>query len=189
MKNSKAGFSLVELLMVVTIIILMSTIVLVSFRSGQDQFTLQRAAHLLAQDIRRAQELAMRAEDFHGTVSRGGFGVHLTTGASSYVLFADCDNGRDFDLTGSATSCVTATTASGGSFPEQLESRTFEAGVTITSITPAASSTIVFIPPRPVTQIRSGGSVVTSTTITLGISGLAQTQRVFINNAGLITIE
>jgi len=188
MKNN-SGFSLIELLVAVVIISLISTIVLINYRQGRERFTLQRSTHVLAQDIRIAQELAMRAEDFQGTVSRGGFGIHLTSATSSYVLFADCDRDLEFDISGGAASCAVATTAN--PFPEQLELRRLEGGVTIHSISPSSPSTIVFIPPDPGTRIRAGGVTTTAITITLGVidDGVLATSTVSVNNAGLIDIR
>ena len=189
-RRQKNGFSLIELIVVVTIIALISAIVLVNYRGGQERFALQRSTHILAQDMRHAQELAMRAENFHGTVSRGGFGVHLVSNTSSYILFADCDGDRVFDVTTDfTTECANSGRTGFGVRSEELEIRQLERGVIITSISPASPSTIVFIPPDPAILINNG--VVTSTTITLGImiDGVNVTSSVIVNNAGLIAIE
>jgi len=188
MKNNR-GFTLIELLAVVAIIGLLSGIVLINFRAGQDQFALQRSTHILAQDIRRVQELAMRAENFRGTSSRGGFGIHLTSATSSYILFADCDGDGAFDV-GSVTppaTCLASTTTN--PFPEQLELRTLERGVRIASILPSSPSTIVFIPPDPATRINDGAATVATITLGIAIDGVLTTTTVSVNNAGLIEIR
>jgi prepilin-type N-terminal cleavage/methylation domain-containing protein len=166
-RNYLTGFTLIELLVAVFIIVLISSIVFIDYRAGDKQFALQRSTYMLAQDIRRVQEMAMRAEDFRGTASRGGWGIRLESATSSYILFADPNENRVFDFPG-----------------EKFERRELEREVTITSISPNPS-TIVFIPPDPGIRINTG--IATSTTITLGIGGY--TARVIVNNAGLIAIE
>ena len=185
------GFSLIELLVVGAIIALISTIFLIGFGEGEEHFALQRSTHMLAQDIRRIQELAMRAEDFHGFASRGGFGIQIESATSSYILFADCDMGGDFDDTGGALNCEAATTAPDGSVQELLAIRELEEGVTIISVTPNPL-TIVFIPPDPGVRIRDNlGHLFATTTITLGINidGVLITRSINVNDAGLIAIE
>jgi len=190
-KANLTGFTLIELIVVITIIAVLSTIVLITFRTGQEQFTLQRSAHILAQDIRRAQELAMRAEEFHGIIPRGGFGIYLNLNrvvgtyphlTSYYILFADCNENRSYD--GEATICRSLTP--GVYFSEQIERREIERGVRITEISTLSPTTIVFIPPDPAIRIRSGGADFTNTIITLSIGNLSE--RVTVNSAGLIEI-
>jgi len=180
---SNKGFSLVELLVVTIVIAMISSIVFIDYRRGQERVVLQRSIHRLAQDIRRTQELTMRAEDFRGSVSRGGFGVRFESNTSSYVLFADCDNDRFFDATGNTLrTCATSTTTD--PFPEKLEMRTLEEGVIINS-TPSPAN-IVFIPPDPAVRINNRNDI-TNVIITLSIGNYTGTITVY--NSGLIAIE
>jgi prepilin-type N-terminal cleavage/methylation domain-containing protein len=184
-KNS-TGFTLIELLMVIAIIALISSIVFIGYRERERHFVLQRSVHILAQDIRRVQEMAMRAEDFQGTVSRGGFGIQFESGAASYILFADCNRNQSFDTAGIATNCAAATSAV--PFPEKLERRVLERDVLITSVNPNPS-TIVFIPPDPGIRINAGAVARAAITLGIIIDGMLVTQRVVVNSAGLIIIE
>ena len=198
MKNkNNNGFSLIELLVVIIIIALISTIFLIGFRGGEEQFALQRSAHLLVQDLRQAQELAMRAEDFDGSVSRGGFGIHLESATSSYILFADCDQDGVFDVTGNATSCVAATDAF--PFPEELkiegERRKLEQGIKIKEISLGSFANIVFVPPDPITRISGEEEVppdfAEEIKIILKVIGSdpPEIKIINVNKAGLIAIE
>jgi|WetSurMetagenome_2_1015567.scaffolds.fasta_scaffold188251_1 prepilin-type N-terminal cleavage/methylation domain-containing protein len=59
-QNKKTGgFSLVELLVVISIITVLSIIILPNFRQGESQMRLQRSANKLYQDFRRVQEMAI----------------------------------------------------------------------------------------------------------------------------------
>lgn len=185
LEKSSAGFTLLEITVVVFIIALFSTIFLVHYRGGEKQFALQRSVHKLAQDLRWVQELTMRAKDFQGSVSQGGFGIYLVGATSSYTLFADCNANRLFDIGGAAppASCVDSSLAN--PYPETLEKKELEKGVRIISVSPSPL-TIVFIPPDPAVSI-SNDPLITSSTIILGINGLTKT--ITVNRAGLIAIE
>jgi len=102
MKNK--GFTLVELMVTVSIIGLLSVVVFANYRAGEKQFALQRSAHQLAQDIRRVQNMAMAtAECPGGTGCAGivpsGYGIILRRPADwkyKYRLYADIDGDNAF---------------------------------------------------------------------------------------------
>ena len=62
----KNGFSLVEILVVIFIVGLLSSIVFINYQEVRGQLALNRAAHQLLQDLRRAQEMSMSATDLKG---------------------------------------------------------------------------------------------------------------------------
>lgn len=64
MKNK--GFTLVELLVVISVIGLILTVTIANYPAIRQQLALSRAAHKLAQDIRMAQEMAMSYVEFQG---------------------------------------------------------------------------------------------------------------------------
>ena len=88
--KKESGFTLTELLVVASIIILFSAIVLANYQTGNKQFALQRSAHKLAQDIRRAQEMAMSAKECEpcGNVVPPGYGIYTQQHYSSALRYA-----------------------------------------------------------------------------------------------------
>lgn len=109
-KNKKdrplTGFTLLEVLMVIAIIIVFSTLTVVSFNTVREQLALKRAAHQMVQDLRRAQEMAMSSAEFKETENcysplptAKGYGIYLDipTSNKSYKLYADtaADTGLD----------------------------------------------------------------------------------------------
>ncbi|PIZ89620.1 MAG: hypothetical protein COX89_00560 [Candidatus Nealsonbacteria bacterium CG_4_10_14_0_2_um_filter_37_10] len=152
--------------MVTGIIILLSALVLPNYRTGESQLALQRSANKLAQDIRRAQEMAMSAKEFEGVVPPGGYGINFQTNLTSYILFADLNNNKVFD--------------SG----EAIETLSLERGVKISNLSPASPLTISFTPPDPTVNINPSNSLAI---ITLSNNG--QTKIIKVNKAGLIYVE
>jgi len=160
------AFTLIELLVVTGIIILLSALVLPNYRTGESQLALQRSANKLAQDIRRAQGMAMSAKEFEGVVPPGGYGINFQTNLTSYILFADLNNNKIFD--------------SG----EAIETLSLERGVKISNLSPASPLTISFTPPDPTVNINPSNSLAI---ITLSNNG--QTKIIKVNKAGLIYVE
>ncbi len=103
--KSLTGFTLIELMVVLGIILILTTVVLINYRTGNQQLALARSAHKLAQDIRRAQEMTMSSREEGSCPSgfEGSYGIRFSRlaaqypGPKSYVLFADCDNNREYD--------------------------------------------------------------------------------------------
>ena len=88
----KRGVTLVELMMVVSIIAIITIIVLPNYRSNNQYLALQRSAHKLHHDIRRAQEMSMSAL-YCPTCGAGqvpsGYGIYFRVGDDNYIIYAD----------------------------------------------------------------------------------------------------
>lgn len=167
-KNDR-GFTLVELLVVISIIAVISAIVFANYRQGEKQFSLQRSAYKLTQDIRRAQNMAMASREVGGAVPEG-YGIYLnTTNPTQYILFADEGNGLY------------------GSGDTDVETLGLEAGISITGLSPASPLTIVFYPPDP-TVLISGNTEINSASITLNYGG-GSGKTVSVNKVGLIEAQ
>lgn len=184
--KSGGGFTLLEITVVVSIIILLGTIFIVNYRGGEKQFALQRSAHKLSQDLRRAQEMAMSAQIFEDTFPKGGYGISLQEGSNSYILFADCNGDGVYSLAGSAATCDLSTPANPFYKGEKIEEIFLEDRISIFQLSPSAvdkSLSVTFYPPDPKTTITPQSS---SASIVLTIDG--QTRTVSINSVGLIDV-
>jgi len=168
MKNK--GFTLVELMVVVSIISLLSVVVFANYRAGEKQFALQRSAHKLAQDIRRAQNMSMATQEFQGAVP-GGYGIYFNiTTSTQYILFADLNGSKTYD-----------------SSNEKVQTLEFEKRVSIIILSPGSPLNIFFFPPDP-TVLISGNPAINSASITLNFEG-GSGKTIKVNKAGLIEIE
>jgi len=184
MRNS--GFTLVEILVAISIIILLSGIVLVNYRTGERQFALQRSATKLASDIRRAQEMAMSTEEcIHltacpgGGVPAGGYGIYIDKSVTdSYKIYAD--DGTPVNKQYQYKS------------GEDIETISLEKGVYIKNLDPpSANFSINFRPPDPTIDIKDEiGAGKDNVTITIALEAEpSKTKTIKVNKVGRIDID
>jgi prepilin-type N-terminal cleavage/methylation domain-containing protein len=128
------GFTLIEMLIVMIVISIITTVVLVEYRSGEKTNTLQLAAQQAVNDLKEAQNLSLSAQKSNGDIPRGGFGVSFPVSPDnvSYILFADEDADKRYDDTG-----------------EEIRTVELPEGIEISSIHGANNPLdVVFLPPN-----------------------------------------
>ena len=60
--RNNSGFTMIELFVVIAIISILSSVVFLNWRHGEQLFALQNSAYKLSQDIREIQEMTMSAK-------------------------------------------------------------------------------------------------------------------------------
>ena len=209
LKNG-AGLTLIELLVVISIMMTMTAVVFVNYRPGNQQLALNRSASKLAQDIRRAQEMAMSsAECPLGTGCAGQvpprYGVYGRESSVEkfYRIFADCVKGG----------CVIDDGIWHTANDEEIEIQYYEERIELSVIQgvncicscapcPACipggqrRAHISFKPPDPITEIVLTGPPASphlarcsEVVMTLRVGATGPTRTVRVNNAGLIYVE
>jgi len=196
---SQKAFTLLEITVVVAIIGLLAAIVLANYRGGEKQSALLRSTHRLAQDLRRAEEMAISSQktspEFGEEVfPRGGYGIYFEIDPAApkgyhIILFADCDQEGDYDDWGSFT-CAEATSGPGNSRDETIEAITLEEGIKIKKLQvdsfPVDFLPITFTPPDPTVTIAEGNEAA----ITLCLKDNENiTRTITVNKAGLIDTQ
>lgn len=95
------GFTMVELLVVILIIAIFPTIVISNFPKIKLQFTLSRVSYKFAQDIRRAQDMALSSAQYKDSFGMpkaiDGYGVYAditSLGNKKYIIYADAQPGN-----------------------------------------------------------------------------------------------
>ncbi|MFH0852050.1 MAG: GspH/FimT family pseudopilin [bacterium] len=129
MKRNR-GFTIFEMLVVLAIIIVITSLALANYRQGQKNYSLLQAAQKLAVDLRQAQGMAVTGTTTSGQ-PLGGYGIYIQDSAN-YLLFL---NTTAADVNGCpATS-------------ERLSVKTIAlpAGVTMAT----AGTSAFFAPPEP----------------------------------------
>jgi len=147
------GFTLTEILIVISIFTLLTIILILNYRAAGERLNLYRSAHKLAQDIRRVQEMAMAARQLNGEIPEGGYGVYFNENEPNhYILFADLDKNQKY-------------TASSDKLIEDIS---LEKESNISEISSGSDLTIIFTPPNPNVNFAPDADTVS---ITLGGSG------------------
>lgn len=172
------GFTLIEALLVISIIGILSAIVIPNYQGASRQLALERSAHKLAQDIRSAGEMAMSARELAGGEVTAGYGIYTSTASSvtSYILYADRQATKDEKYTDSS---------------EDVETISLEKDVQIKSVevqgVSQSSLSLNFRPPSPTVKFSPSGSVAT---ITLYLpKDPSRTKTIRVNIAGLVDID
>jgi prepilin-type N-terminal cleavage/methylation domain-containing protein len=182
--KSSAGFSLLELLTAMTIMAILTAAFFANYTDLSKRYALQRAAYKLTQDIRRAAEKTLAAEECKtaicgGTVAivpQGGYGIYVDVGINphGYILYADTVGNEKYESQ-SATPPV-----------EQIQ---LEKKVTIKSVSSNNGKlSINFKPPSPNISFWAAGSGpnLHEVSITLQSGNIEKTIKV--NEAGLIEV-
>lgn len=172
----KNGFSLIELLVAISIIVILTSILVANFPKGREQFVLQRVAHKLIQDLRRVQEMSMsaREEICPSSQKANGFGVHFNQSSpNSYLLFANCDEFYSYDAI---------------SDDKILENIDMERGTEIFNLSPGPLCSITFVPPSPTTYINDFIGIESQIIISLE-SDTSKIKVIKVNKTGLIEIQ
>ncbi len=191
-ERGRAGFTLAELLISMTILILVSTVVLANYRYYGNRNDLNMSAQKLANDVRRAQSYALGLTEFApiGDFPDGGWGIRFRKNQQDYTIFADYDT----------PSVVMQSN-------EEFRTEKFmRSGVQITNrVTVYKGGTgtdynyawVTFVPPNPIIHIlgasnQNGGGANTAecdyVEIELVLLNTPYTKKIIINKYGLVDI-
>jgi len=90
-RDKKNGFTLTELMVTISIIVVISSILIINFRQGEQTYKLQRNAYLVAQGIRKAQNMALSSSEHNGEI-KNYYGVYFNTAGSDFFYIFASDN-------------------------------------------------------------------------------------------------
>ena len=135
MINKKNGFTLAEILTVVFVFLIITTLVLANFRKGEQTSQFLLATEQLASDIRKMQTQALTGIIEEEIVASGGFGLYFDTAEADYYLLFRDDGDQDYD--GEDTI---------------LETVFLPNGITLGSLTEDPLA-VIFQPPKPTVYI------------------------------------
>lgn len=185
LKFNRKGFTLVEIIVVLAIMAVLSTLIFNNYSRSKQQLALQRSAAKLAQDIGRIRQRAISTKqcpECGGPAPKTGYGIFLdaTSGKNeNYLLYADTSGENEF-----YTAADTV-----------LETIELEKGIIIykINVSPPNNVSINFKPPEPEIKIKYSGVEQNKIDITLCIEGtacgLGDTKVIETNTAGLINIQ
>lgn len=169
--RNKKGFTILEMTVVISIMVLLSSFLILYSRTGENQIVLFRDQSRLITGLNRAKSSSIQSLDASNPSC--AFGVHFSKAENAFLIFRDL-----------ATDCQNADhvyTDSGELFESyQLSPRIKFGEVTLTDI--------VFIPPDPKTIIDNDSNKTEATIVLETLDGKASL-KVKINNVGQITTQ
>ena len=183
--KKKSGFSLVELIVSLSVITLLTGLFLANYHNANRRTDLTMTAQALVTDIRYAQANALGLIKYDGAVPAGGWGVYFSAGGmgnsnnTSYVIFADENDDRLYQV---------------GEGQENLGGRLVDLppNIVIDRImvgsSQSARATVTFLPPDPLTRIRGSSGTSTFLEIRLRENLNDTTKTVRVNFLGLVEV-
>ena len=183
--KKKSGFSLVELIVSLSVITLLTGLFLANYHNANRRTDLTMTAQALVTDIRYAQANALGLIKYDGAVPAGGWGVYFSAGGmgnsnnTSYVIFADENDDRLYQV---------------GEGQENLGGRLVDLppNIVIDRIMVGSSqnarATVTFLPPDPLTRIRGSSGTSTFLEIRLRENLNDTTKTVRVNFLGLVEV-
>jgi prepilin-type N-terminal cleavage/methylation domain-containing protein len=175
-KKKIKGFTLVETIVVIFIIVLLLGVALANYRAGERQYSLLRSAHKLAQDLREAEKMAMAAEislvsQCQPTSPNYGYGLRFKKNTDSYFFFVDCDGDKTYTE----------------GKDQKVLSISLEPKILISALSPGGDQVdVIFSPPDPTVTINPSAE---QAEVTLQNIIDNQTKKVIIYSSGAIEIE
>ncbi len=106
-RKSGAGFTMIELMVTVSIFVVVSTITLANYPKFSSNITLDNLAHAMAISIREAQVFGLSVKEFgSGSSVFPGYGTSFDQSYDkSFILFADSNGDKEYSRVG-GDACV-----------------------------------------------------------------------------------
>lgn len=179
----QTGFTLVELLVSLSIISLLTALFLANYHNTNQRTDLVMAAQTMVTNIRFAQANALGLVRYDGAVPAGGWGVFLSSYSDEkdkYIIFADIDGDQSF----SSNESVANYGAKIVSLPNNITIDNLEtdSGQKVEKVN------VIFLPPDPITYIATEYGTTTALNIRLKESLNNTTKTIRVNFLGLVEV-
>ena len=97
----KDGFTVLEMVVVLGIVTIISSVVLANYPAFNERLGVRRAAEDVASSIRQVQAYGLGVKEFGpGSGIFPGYGIYFWRPAASYILYADRNNNLQYDAPG-----------------------------------------------------------------------------------------
>jgi len=189
---SKRGFTLIEMVIALSIVLILTGIFLVNYYSGDNKRNLTDASFLISQEIRKAQDLALVQSSMPAGCGEWPerFGVYFTSTNRAIDLFGDKNTNGDYNISGTACNCTGTN--------ECVERQILPSNVKINKIkvgssgSECASAWINFSLSDLTVQIKNSCSITDNSKIEIEVSpqsGGEEKKTIIINNKGMVEIR
>lgn len=211
--SNSRGITLIEIIVVIFIIALFSSILVSDFPTILREFALSRVTYKLAQDLRKTEDLGLSGleiTDIHGqSITAKGYGIYVdlsTSPAKQYLIYADIPDAdgnynqkydgnfstffcNQVDINNLTSDCVIDIIDISQQNPSLFISKITDGSGNTLSVSGGVS--INFSPPDPITNIEDNSlNKYSQIGIVLGLStNSSATRTVLIDTSGLINVQ
>jgi Tfp pilus assembly protein FimT len=196
--SNSRGITLVEIVVVIFIIALFSSIIILNFPKIQGSFALTSAAYELAGDIGSMENIALSGVTPTGATGATGYGVYINKSNASYIKYADtCPTASPNKYYTTNNNCGLNGIGGNGDFViggNVVNIDKNNPGVYIQTIkdnlgvTTIGDTSINFTPPNPKIDLDNTDGNEIDIVLSL-TSDTTQTKTVIVNTSGLITVQ
>jgi prepilin-type N-terminal cleavage/methylation domain-containing protein len=186
--SNNKGFSIIEFIVVSSIIAIISSIVFPNWNSIRQDILLQREAYKVAQDIRRTLEMSLAAQEVTCSEGVNGYLIYFKEGEPNYSLYVDGGNEGLGDTDPTRNCLIVKVDLDQNVTINNILAQDNDGGISNN----IDSVQILFIPPNPEVKFFSDGVERTEgfVKITLSIKGDSNKKRnIVVNKAGLVYVE
>lgn len=193
------GFTLAEMMIVVSIVSIISAVVLFGYRQFNDSLSLTSAAQEMAISVREAQSygVSVRQSSTSSQNFDNAYGIYFSiSDPSYYYIFVDLNNDQKYEYTANCTGeCVSKNEIRNGVYVSQVCGAAFGGSITCPLSPSITGLNISFIRPNPDARVRftnNGGSFFGNLYKTGRVqltSPLGNTMTLDIENTGQISIN
>lgn len=182
------GFTIIELLVSISVLALISGIFLANYHSANRQSALNLAARQLASDIRLAQSYTMGLREFSGTVPAGGWGMEFLNLRNYYEMFADQNSDQTY--TSGSAELYKKIYLPQGVETGKIYCSTDSAVPAVCSGSGFAEGYVLFIPPNPDILIKEGVTNICSSACMAIYDKITNKEKhIKVNHLGLVSID
>lgn len=196
--QNKKGFTLIEMLTSVGIIVMVTAIFLANYKTSNRRTDLVMTAQKVVADIHAAQNNALGLVNYGDSFPSGGWGVNFdistSAGREQYTLFADLNSPAYLETGQESSADWGYMRYDDGEGSPALGARvvTLPKGIVIDSLTTDIGATslanVTFLPPDPQTNVFDGINKVKYLSIVLRDTGTQETRTVRVNFLGLAEV-
>jgi len=178
------AFTLIELMVILLIVAIFTGVLFIDYGKNSKVFALDRASQKVAQDVRRAQEMAMSGTT--GDASTNGYGVYFDKTGNNNLSYLIFRNNADLIMTygGSDTVKETITIEKGVKICD-LKDKLISSGVDSS----VNNLSVAFLPPDPINYVGTNYIGHEASIILCIIGNESTTRTVRVNNAGKIEVS
>lgn len=181
--ESRSGFTIIELLTVVSVVLFLSAMVFANYHAGNSRLSLELEANKMVNDIRSVQEMGLSGPKVPDMLDKdvGGYGIYFSESDNSLYKFFVDNSGGDHKYE-SGKKVLQTISLDANYYVKSLKGLDL-----VGNESEDNSISLLFVPPEPVTFITGDDADLVKATITIASrTDPSLAKSIIVNKAGLI---